>query len=104
MRPALARLLTDVISHRPLVSTDKQGKPVFGGTISYRARIDENRVVRYSADGTQHLVAGPTFVADLQVKEQDQITLPDGRVRIVSSSDVVREPTGALSHSEVYFT
>lgn len=103
MRRALRKLLTDVVMHKPYVSVDKEGKPAFGVETKCRARIDENRVVRMRTDGVQHLVSGPTFIADVAVGYQDQITLPDGRTPLVAKSDVVREPNGAISHSEVYF-
>jgi len=103
MRRPLRKLLTDTVTHERYLGADKQAKPVFDGPTTCRARVDENRVVRRSADGLQHLVSGPTFVAGIAVGQQDRVTLPDGRALLVFASDIVREPNGALSHSEVFF-
>jgi hypothetical protein len=77
MEAALRRLCNQTVTIEPFASYDKNGKPTYGASVSYKAQITgKNRMVR-DAQGLQ-VVASLTVILSqwVNVSTKDKLTLP----------------------------
>jgi hypothetical protein len=102
MHRALAAMLTETILHTPYVSQDAYGKPVYGASRVYPARIEYQ--VRRVVDSTgQEKVSRSRVFLDgaVTIGLRDQILLPDGSSTPILTLYSPREVDGSIAHHEV---
>lgn len=101
---SLSELFSDTISRQAFASFGAYGEPSHSASVStYKARIvKKNKMVRNS-QGHEVLATAQAWIqGNPIIGLNDKITLSDGSVPIIVSTDRFQDETG-YSHTVVYF-
>lgn len=95
LRIAVAMRLTVPVSREPYTGEGSYGNPAYGTAVTHNVLL-EDRVRHLGSDqlAQQATVGRVTFLETVAVKQQDRITLPDGRQPAIQSVEGVTLPDG----------
>jgi len=104
--PALLAMLTQTITHAPLLGRDAYGVPAYAlaSGVSYPARVSMASRRFRNADGSEVVAALVAHIALFEpVSPDDAFVLPDGsQPKVVRVHQPVDE-TGRIHHTQVFF-
>lgn len=104
MHRALQALLTDTVSHAAYTGQDGYGSPIFATAVTHPCRIEEKTRRIVTAQGQEAMSRGKLFFdGDVAIGLRDRLTFEDGTRPALQLVYMVRDETGAVNHSEIFF-
>jgi len=99
-----ADLMNQTVSHAESASTSEYGKPAFGSSADYSARVVYKSKLIRKADGSEVLSKGVIwFQSNVDISVEDEVTLPDGTTPPLLIVERYSDETDGFHHTKVFF-
>jgi hypothetical protein len=97
-------MMRDTITHQPCTGYDRYGKPTYGASTSYPARVVRDNKMARNPQGEEVVSTCQVRICGTPaVTPADKITLSDGTVPVILSVSRPQDETGDDASTKVYF-